>query len=37
MLGVDAATYKLFNIGSPVSNLKYEMALKDETVFSGNI
>jgi hypothetical protein len=37
MLGVDAATYKLFNIGAPLENLKYETAYKDETVFTGKI
>lgn len=37
MLGVDAATYKLFNIGAPLQNLKYETAYKDETVFTGKI
>jgi len=37
MLGVDAASYKLFNIGAPLTNLKYETAIKDETVFTGAI
>ena len=37
MLGIDAASYKLFNIGAPLTNLKYETAIKDETVFAGAI
>lgn len=34
MLDVKAPAYKLFNIWAPLDNLKYETALKDETVFT---
>lgn len=37
MLGKDAAAYKLFNVGAPLENLKYETATGDETVYTGAI